>query len=137
MKKLLSLAIIIATISSFSACKKECDHVDNDSDYLCDLCDADMFVVDWEDNECSHEWLPATCGSDGFCAKCGLTGEKEKGHTPGEFVVNLPAFCEVKGELIKFCTVCEAPLVIEDIPALEHEWIDGVCTLCGEIQPDA
>ena len=135
MKKLLSLALIIATLLTASACNKACDHVDDNFDYLCDLCDADMYVVDWEDNECSHEWFPATCGCDGFCAKCGLPGEKAKDHTPGEFVVNLPALCGVKGESIQFCLDCEAPIVIEDIPALEHEWVGGVCIHCGDVEP--
>ena len=138
MKKLLSLLLIIATLFLVSSCKKQCDHVDTDYDFLCDICEAQVENVNYYDgNECSHEWLPATCSMDGFCAKCGCYGEKAKGHTPGEFVVNLPAFCEVKGELIKFCTECEAPLVIEDIPALEHEWVDGVCVHCGDIEPEA
>ena len=136
MKKLLSFDLAIATLLSLSACKKECDHADADGNMLCDVCQATLGILNIENDGCSHEWLPATCGSDGFCANCGLAGEKAKGHTPGEFVVNLPAFCEVKGERIRFCTDCEAPLVIEDIPALEHEWVGGVCIHCDSVEPE-
>ena len=138
------LVLLLAVALTISMCRnKECTHVDGNGDYLCDSCGKSMIKTDPNSNlpetdpvtGCVHRWLPATCTSDGFCAGCGMDGDKAKGHTPGELEVCLSPLCGIEGLYIRPCTECGDVIEEVDIPALEHNWVDGVCTICGDTQP--
>ena len=159
MRKIIVAALLgITTLIFAIGCEKtECNHIDNDFDLVCDSCaqalpngNTDNTENDTDSNTgntypesdeidpetgCAHIWLPATCMSDGFCMRCGMEGDKATGHTPGELIVNLKPFCEVEGQYIRPCVVCEEVLEVVEIPALEHVWSDGTCINCGDPQP--
>ena len=138
------IALVVLFALLLTGCKnKKCEHTDNNGDRICDSCKTDLTSDSHDSNlpesdpetGCVHSWLPATCESDGFCIRCGAEGNKAKGHTPGELVVNLRALCEVEGQYIRPCTECDEVLEVLPIPALSHNWVDGVCTNCGDTQP--
>ena len=143
MKKIICLLFAVITMLSLLSCKKSCSHKDKNNDYICDKCEVTLHTKDGTVSKtpdsdaptpetCSHDFLPPTCTHDGFCALCGMKGEKSKGHTPGEFIVNLPALCGIAGEEICPCVSCEEILEVREIPALQHEWVDGICINCNE-----
>ena len=47
-------------------------------------------------------------------------------HTPGEPEVVTPAKCGVAGEAVIKCTACKKVLDTKTLPALEHDWDEGV-----------
>ena len=52
-------------------------------------------------------------------------------HEWNEGQITKMATCTEKGEKTYTCTVC-GETKVEDIPALGHNYVDGVCTRCGE-----
>ena len=55
-------------------------------------------------------------------------------HEWNEGQITKVATCTEKGEKTYTCTVC-GETKTEDIPALGHNYVDGVCTRCGEKEP--
>ena len=61
-----------------------------------------------------------------------------KGHTPGETVIEnrVEPSCTEKGSYdeVVYCTVCHAEIsrTQKEISAKGHNYVDGVCTICGE-----
>ena len=89
----------------------------------------------------------ATCLENGFsgdtvCKVCGETVEKGKtipalGHTPEE-VAAVAATCTETGLTAgSKCSVCGEVLTAQEVvPALGHKFENGVCTVCGEKDPN-
>ncbi|MBP3660108.1 MAG: glycoside hydrolase N-terminal domain-containing protein, partial [Oscillospiraceae bacterium] len=73
-----------------------------------------------------------------------LTGEKYDApvheHTPAEAVVenNVDATCTEAGsyDSVVYCSECGEEISREtvNVPALGHDFVDGVCTRCGEVE---
>ena len=58
------------------------------------------------------------------------------GHTITEYVSNNDATCEEDGTKTATCSVCgETDTVDDEGTALGHNYVDGVCTNCGEADP--
>ena len=64
-----------------------------------------------------------------------LSNEEHK-HTESEWIVDNSATCTLSGSMHKECTVCGETLAIQEIHALEHNYVSGVCTICGAKDPD-
>ena len=89
----------------------------------------------------------ATCTEDGYtgdsvCKWCGKVlkaGEvvKAAGHTPEE-VAAVAATCTETGLTAgSKCSVCGEVLTAQEVvPALGHKFVNGVCTVCGEKDPN-
>lgn len=87
----------------------------------------------------------AACSEDGYtgdtaCSVCGYKisrGESvlATGHDWGEWAVSEPATCTDDGMEERSCATCG---VTEErtLPALGHDFQDGVCTRCDEKDPD-
>lgn len=99
---------------------------------------------------CTHtygDWVvttEATCTAAGVetrtCSKCGATETQDiaaLGHTEVTDE-GYAATCTKKGLTDgSHCSVCNTELLAqEEIPALGHNYVDGVCTRCGESNPN-
>ncbi|MBQ2927803.1 MAG: leucine-rich repeat protein [Oscillospiraceae bacterium] len=56
-------------------------------------------------------------------------------HTFGDWEIIAEATCETKGTKLRICTCGET--LTEDIPALDHNYVDYQCIRCGKPDPDA
>ena len=81
-----------------------------------------------------------TCTESGVqthtCATCGRSVTQTvpaTGHTKNEGVVAVEPTCSAPGEMAYICTVCEAEFS-EEIATLPHDFVDGVCSVCGEVE---
>lgn len=73
------------------------------------------------------------------CSNCGDTVVLETipatGHNYSEKIVK-EATCTAEGEKQKICSVC-GDTMSDSIPKLPHEYVDGVCTVCGGFEHPA
>ena len=85
----------------------------------------------------------ATCTADGeevgFCSDCSegvdIRVIPATGHSFGSYRVTHAATCTEDGEEVRFCAVCNEP-DIRVIPAGHLYGEDGVCTRCGQRDPE-
>ena len=138
-------------------------------DGVCDRCEAKCEEHKWEDGvcaicatKCEHDMRgelssckEPTCVEDGFKGhKCAICGFEEFYDVPAmghEWADGVCARCEVECEHIWAGeqSDCKEPTCVEDgfkghkcetcgvekfydVPALGHDFVDGVCTRCGE-----
>lgn len=79
----------------------------------------------------------ATCTTDGklvaTCQECGGTETKTLFAYGHDFEVTqmVSATCTEKGYIVEKCRVC-AMETIATSPAISHNYVDNVCTMCGE-----
>ena len=84
-----------------------------------------------------------TCTEAGYttytCTTCGdsYVGNETKalGHDLGEWTVSKKASCTEAGEKVRKCSRCDYSET-EVIAALGHDYIDGICTRCGQEDPN-
>ena len=84
-----------------------------------------------------------TCTEAGYttytCKNCGdsyVTDEVEAlGHDLGEWEVTKEATCTEAGEKVRRCSRCDYS-ESEEIEATGHNYVDGICTKCGQDDPD-
>ena len=91
------------------------------------------------------EWTvtkAASCTEKGeetrTCAKCGEKETRElaaTGHSFGEWAVTKAATCTAAGEETRTCAKCGAKET-RAIDALGHDYVNGVCSRCGEADPN-
>ena len=84
---------------------------------------------------CEHEWTDATCTEPKTCSICGETEGEALGHSE-ETIPGKAATCTETGltDGVK-CSVCDEILVAqEEIPANNHSYENGICTVCGNIE---
>lgn len=65
--------------------------------------------------------------------------EQECAHENVEYI-DEPATCVWEGYYAEYCNDCQQYLVEELLSAVGHDWVDGVCTVCGEaeaVEPEA
>ena len=84
---------------------------------------------------CTHEWLEATCTDPKTCSKCGATEGNLLEHTE-ESVPGYAATCTEDGlsDGAKCADCGETTIAQEVIPAFGHNYVNCVCTRCGDIQ---
>ena len=77
----------------------------------------------------------------GTCSRCGVTETREIAATGHTEVIDaaIAATCTEAGKTEgKHCSVCNAVLAAqEEIPALGHQYENGVCVRCGEKDPQS
>lgn len=78
-------------------------------------------------HDATHHWHASTCGHDV------VSGKAEHTWNGGE--VTKAATCGAAGEKTFTCTVCGATYT-EAIPAKGHNYNNGVCSNCGDKQPE-
>lgn len=69
-----------------------------------------------------------TLGTTFFLVSCG--GDASCAHTYGEWKVVTAATCTVDGLKERVCTKCNNKIT-DSIPAIGHNFVNGVCTDCG------
>lgn len=87
----------------------------------------------------------ATCTTSGnkyrICSRCGFRSNQtiEKlGHNYGEWRVRKSATCTTTGINYRVCTRSGCyDEVTTETPALGHNYVDGICSRCGEADPSA
>ncbi len=113
--------------------------------YVCSVC-GDNYIGDEtpaKGHDYDAEVVEPTCTEGGFtsyvCSVCGdnYIGNETpaKGHT--EIILpGIGATCTEKGYTEgKLCSVCGEVLVAQtEVPATGHNFVDGTCTNCGEIE---
>ncbi len=97
---------------------------------------------------CAHESIitdtvAPTCTEAGYtakkCGECGKIiekeiGEKATGHQ-NTTETTVDATCTEAGSTIVTCDDCGATVSITEIPAIDHNYVDGICTGCGAAEP--
>ena len=80
-----------------------------------------------------HSWKAATCTDPQTCTTCGTTeGEDLDGeHSWDGGKVTKEATCTEDGEMTYTCIHC-GDTYTEEIPVIDHNFVDGECTECGE-----
>ena len=79
-------------------------------------------------------YIPNHTYKDGVCAVCGAIDPNHQ-HTETETVTKA-ATCTEPGEKTYTCSICGESHT-EVIPAAGHHYENGVCTVCGQADPDA
>ena len=79
----------------------------------------------WSSDD-THHWHAATCGHD--------VTDSYAEHTFGAWQEDTAASCTTDGSRHHVCSVCSKS-VSETIPATGHNYVNGVCTICGEEEP--
>ncbi len=84
----------------------------------------------------------ATCTADGVmtytCSACGESNTEAipaTGHSYNEGAVTTAATCTADGVMTYTCSAC-GDSKTEAIPAAGHSYVDGVCSACGEAEPE-
>ena len=67
------------------------------------------------------------------CSDCGRVMGTED-HTFGEWEPETDATCTTDGSKKRSCTFCDYEAT-ETIPATGHDFVDGVCSVCGVVNP--
>jgi len=95
--------------------------------------------------DCEHDWVteqtksPDCTNAGENTLTCSLCGESKTetvnalGHD-WEIISEEEATCTADGSTTYECAACGEDKV-ETIPALPHNYVDGVCAVCGEVQP--
>jgi len=77
-------------------------------------------------SECAHEWNWAT----GQCEKC----LEFHIHSDADITIDHPN-CTEGGYIREICDVCGYILVKGHFTASEHEYVNGICIRCGDVEP--
>lgn len=99
-------------------------------------------VHSWDDGMVT---VPATCTQDGVrtytCTDCGEQKTESipaTGHTPVTDVAVAPTCTEPGLTQGSHCSVCGKIIEAQEVvPAVGHQYENGVCTVCGAKDPDA
>ena len=87
-----------------------------------------------EPSTCEHDWVDANCTTPKTCSKCGATEGEALGHD-WEIISEEEATCTADGSTTYECAACGEDKV-EATPALPHDYVDGVCSVCGAEEPN-
>jgi len=109
----------------FNTCKL-CGHIEN-------------FTIEKYDHVYETKTINATCMSNGYvvneCVSCSHSYTLESlpilPHNFGEWYEIATASCETTGLEQRDCTECDH-YETKDVPAIGHNYANGVCTNCGE-----
>lgn len=117
-------------------------HIDENGDSKCDTCGTNLCT--------EHVWVDGEVIAEGdcttnrvvaqVCEKCGEPGEDKVTTAPGHTPVvdeEVPATCTSIGKTEgSHCDVCDEVIVAQtDIPMLDHDYVNNVCSVCGAEKP--
>ena len=75
---------------------------------------------------------------EGVCTRCGaLDPDHNPGHTHSYTDEVIAPTCTKNGYTVHTCTVCGESYKDSEVPALGHNFVNGVCTRCGALDPNA
>ena len=75
---------------------------------------------------------------EGVCAHCGaLDPDYNSGHTHSYTDEVIAPTCTEKGYTLHTCTICGSSYKDSEIAALGHNYVNGICTRCGALDPNA
>ena len=83
---------------------------------------------------CEHVWVDADCTTPKTCSLCSETEGEALGHSYGEATETVAPDCTNAGEQQSTCSVC-GDVKTETVTALGHNYVDGICSVCGEELP--
>ena len=111
---------------------------------------ASTIVLYKTTSSCTHNWVagtvhPATCTEAGYteyeCSLCGATKQDDVvaalGHSYGDWTVTTAATCTEAGEKTRVCSRDPSHVETEVIAALGHTYSNGVCEVCGALEPQS
>lgn len=112
--------------------------------YICSVC-GDTYtetIPALGHNHSLINTIAPTCTEGGYttitCTRCGdsyITSETEPlGHDFGEWTVTTAATCGEAGVETRYCSRCDATETQAIAPTGEHNFVDGICTVCGEVE---
>ena len=81
------------------------------------------------------QYIPSHTYEEGVCTVCGALDPAGHTHRETEEITR-PATCTEPGEKTYTCSLCGESRT-ETIPAEGHHYENGVCTVCGQSDPDA
>lgn len=119
-----------AAVGDETLIKDKAPHVDADNDGTCDVCNRSLKHV----HDFSGEWKIDGTYHQRKCKNCTEYSEKEE-HDYEEKQLTAPQ-CTKKGLMRYTCKICEY-VKEQNIPALGHNFVDGVCTECGKTEEEA
>ena len=96
----------------------------------CTVCGATDTIVD-EGSALAHTWVEATCVAAKTCRVCGGTEGEALGHDLKFYNAKAPSCTELGWEAYEKCQRCRHS-TFATIPALGHNYVDGVCLNCGD-----
>ena len=72
---------------------------------------------------------------DGACEHCGAIDPAVCEHVYGEGTVTAPT-CTEKGYTTYICTICGYEHIGDETDTIDHDFVDGICTVCGAQEDD-
>jgi hypothetical protein len=111
---------------------------------ICEYCGAEGPIA--EHDPVINEGHEATCGIAGrtdeiYCGRCGEILEPAEEipaleHIPSSSLdYSEEPTCTEVGYIKTRCELCGDVLDVQEVPALGHEFVDGICIRCGEVDP--
>ena len=109
----------------------------------CTLCgDADYKLVSASEHNYKNTVVAPTCNSAGYtehvCQDCGESYKDNEVPATGNHsfydLYVMESTC-VSRKVLKACSNCNALALINEEPTAEHDFLDRVCTVCGELKP--
>jgi hypothetical protein len=112
---------------------------------ICEYCGAEGPIA--EHDPVINEGHEATCGIAGrtdeiYCGRCGEILEPAEEipaleHIPSSSLdYSEEPTCTEVGYIKTRCELCGDVVDIQEVPALGHEFVDGICIRCGEVDPN-
>ena len=86
------------------------------------------------DADCDHSWEAATCEKPKTCTLCQETEGSALGHNMQQILDAIAPTCETAGRTAAYsCTNdCGKLEGGEEVPAIGHNYVDGICANCGQ-----
>lgn len=106
---------------------------EGEKSYHCKNCNARKDITKIPKIEHVHSGGKATCASRAVCSSCGLYYGKFGQHQySSEWTIDQPSTCKEEGIKSHHCTICNDCKDKTKLPLGKHNYINGICTVCGE-----
>ena len=132
MKRFLCLMLVLVMVAAFfAACGKTETKEEQTTTEATDEATTESTA-----SNCAHVWSEASCYSPKTCSLCGATeGGPYHNYALEEFETVRPN-CTDGGVEQYYCEICDDPKTVE-VPALGHDYVEGVCTQCDAVEPQS
>ena len=143
------LLLVFAMVLTLASCEWILPKEEHTHDFQDGKCECGEVDPDYKPECTEHAWsaevtTEATCTEPGektlTCTECGATEKQEiaaNGHTEENVPGQAPT-CLAPGLTSgKKCSVCGVTLKAqEEIPTSGHNFVEGACSVCGEVDPN-